>query len=165
MRALPDAVDVASGYGSVWSLSRLPNGRSLVTRREPGTGRVVGRRVVPAAATAIDVGLGAVWIANGCVDGVLRAPVGPGAGMCTPMGKGAADVVVGRGSAWAADSAGARVAELDAATGSVLRTWEVPGRPAAVAVAGNSVVTLTRRGDLFRLTDGSAREAGRVEAP
>lgn len=152
-RALPDAVDVAGGYGSVWAVSRLPGARSLVTRREPGTGKVVGRRVVPAAATAIDVGLGAVWVANGCADGVLRVPVGPGAGTCTPMGKGAADVTVGGGSAWAADAAGARVAELDAASGSVVRAWDVPGRPATVAVADGSVVTLTRGGDLFLLAD------------
>lgn len=151
--ALPDAVDVASGYGSVWSLSRLPNARSLVARRDPATGRVTGRRVVPAAATAIDVGLGAVWVANGCADGVLRAPVGPGPATCTPMGKGAADVAVGGGSAWAADAARTRVVELDGVTGSVVQTWEVPGRPTAVAVAGDSAVTLTQAGRLFRLID------------
>ena len=144
-RALPFGVDVAAGYGSVWTLSRAEAARSLISRRDPATGRIVGRRVSGAGGTAIAVGLGAVWVANGCDNGVLRAPVGAGPATCTRVGKGPADVAVGRGAAWVADAAGQRIVELDPATGAIVRIWPVAGRPASI-VAGRAGVFATIRG-------------------
>ncbi len=158
-RVAPGAIDVAAGYGSVWVLSRQDGGRGLVTRRDPTTGRVTGRRAAPAGPTAIAVGLGAVWVANGCPDGVLRAPVGPGPGVCARVGKGPVDIAVGGGSAWAADAAGRNVVELDAATGAVIGSWLTPGRPAALAVTGEQVVAVTQSGTALRL--GRTPESGR----
>lgn len=159
-RALPDAVNVAVGYGSVWTLSRLPGARSLVVRHDPRSGRVTGRRVATAGAAAIAVGAGAVWVANGCTNGILRVPVGPGPGSCIRVGKGPSDVAVGAGAVWGADAAGSRIVRLDAATGSIAASWAAPGRPATIAAAGSSVVAATRRGDVFRLTSDDL-EGGR----
>jgi hypothetical protein len=159
----PGAIDVDVGYGSIWVLSRIAGGRSLITRRDLATGRVVGRRGAPAAATAIAVGLGAVWVANGCPNGVLRAPAGPGPATCVRVGKGPADIAVGGGSAWAADAARRRVVELDGATGAMVRAWVTPDPPASLAVGARGVVALTRRGDTLLLRDteppGSAEPA------
>ncbi len=154
-QALPGAADVAVGYRSVWTVSAGDAGTGLLTRRDPATGAVVGRRTLPAAPTAIAVGAGAVWIANGCANGVLRVPVGPGPGRCTGVGRGAADVVVGAGAAWAADAAGLRIVRLDAATGAATARWTTAGRPAALAVAGDRVVALTRGGGLEAVPVGA----------
>lgn len=54
-RPLANGVDMAVGYGSVWTLSRTDAG-SLVTRWAPASGRVIGRRRVDGPATAIAVG-------------------------------------------------------------------------------------------------------------
>jgi hypothetical protein len=153
-RALPSAVDVGVGYRSVWTLSRLPGARSLVARRDPATGRVTGRRILSAGATRLAVGLGAVWVANGCENGVLRAPVGGGAGACVRVGKGPADVTVGGGAAWAADASAGRIVEMDGATARIVRTWAVDGRPAAVAASGDVVAVVTRGGRAFALAPG-----------
>lgn len=160
----PGAIDVEAGYGSVWVLSRGDGGRSLVTRRDPATGRVVGRRGAPAAATAIAVGLGAVWVANGCPNGVLRAPVGPGPATCVRVGKGPADVAVGAGSAWAADGAGRRVVQLDARNGVIVRAWAMPRPPASLAVGGTGVVALTRGGQALLLRGSAPADPARAAA-
>jgi hypothetical protein len=158
-RALPSAVDVAVGYQSVWTLSRLPGARSLLARREPATGRVTGRRTVPTAATRLAVGLGAVWIANGCANGVLRAPVGGGAGTCVRVGRDPADVAVGAGAAWAADASGGRIVEMEGDTARIVRTWALDGRPSAVDAAGDVVAVVSRGGRAFALARGDAGPA------
>ncbi len=154
-RPLPFGIDVAAGYGSAWTLSRAEGARSLISRHDLATGRVVGRRVSGAGGTAIAVGLGAVWVANGCDNGVLRAPVGAGPATCTRVGKGPADVAVGRGAAWAADAAGQRIVELDPATGAIVGSWPVAGRPASIVAGPSGVFATTRGGGAVGLPPGA----------
>jgi hypothetical protein len=150
-RPLPGALDVAAGYGSVWTLATAPQGGGLVTRLEPATGRVVGRRAISGAATALAVGQGAVWVANGCAGGVLRAPVGPGPASCLPVADGATGVAVGAGGVWVADGDGARLLRLEPGSGNVAAVAWTGTRPTAVATGSGAVWGLSGGGPLLRV--------------
>jgi len=149
-RSLPGALDVATGYGSVWTLATAPQAGGLVTRWDPATGRVVGRRAIPGAATAIAVGHGAVWVANGCAGGVLRAPVGPGPATCLAAAAGATDVAVETG-VWVADGDGARLLRLEPASGRVVASARTGSRPTALATGADAVWALSGGGPLLRV--------------
>jgi hypothetical protein len=148
-RSVPDAVDVAVGYRSVWTVSRTSGG-SLV-RRWTTSGRPAGIRRVPGAVTAIAVGHGAVWLANGCPGSVARAPVGPGPVTCRRIGSGFSDVAIGVAAVWAADDDGDRVVRLVPLTGAVAASARLPGGPAGVVADGDRAWTLTRRAGVFLL--------------
>jgi hypothetical protein len=148
-RSVPGAVDVAVGYRSVWTVSRTARG-SLV-RRWTTSGRPAGVRRIPGAVTAIAVGHGAVWLANGCPGSVARAPVGPGAVTCRRIGSGFSDVAVGASAVWAADADGGRVVWLAPRTGAVAAAARLPGRPVGVVADGDRAWVLTRRAGVFSL--------------
>jgi hypothetical protein len=148
-RSVPDAVDVAVGYRSVWTVSRTARG-SLV-RRWTTSGRPAGVRRVPGAVTAIAVGQGAVWLANGCPGSVARAPIGPGPMSCRRIGQGFSDVAIGARAVWAADGDGGRVVRLAPRTGAVAASTRLSGGPAGLAADGDRVWALTRRAGVFSL--------------
>jgi sugar lactone lactonase YvrE len=144
------AVDLATGAGSVWTLASDPDGSgSRLTRWSP-TGRRIGTRSLPGAATALAVSGGAVWVANGCARGVARAPVGPGPVACLGGRWGAGDVAAGRAGAWVADADGARALRLGP-DGRLEGRARVPGRPVAVACHGGVAWVVDAAGGLTRV--------------
>lgn len=153
------ATDVASGYGSTWVLRRAAAGerggegaaRAVVERVDQTSGEVVGRRAVPGAATAVATGLGAVWIANGCGGGWVRAPVGAGPAVCTRSGGGIADIAVGDGAVWGADRDDSAVLRIDPRTGAVAERIPLPNRPSAVTVGAGAAWAVSRRGVVYRI--------------
>lgn len=152
-RAVPGALALAWGYGSVWVLARERTGRgpgaSLVLRLDPEDGRVVGRRRAPGAGTAIAVGGGRLWVGNGCPGGWLSAPVGPGPSRCGASARGVADVAAGPGATWAADADGRAVLRLGVRRAS--ERVRLPVRPEAVAAGAGSAWAVSRRGGLYRV--------------
>lgn len=153
VRSLAGAKDVASGYGSTWvvrSDARSEDGGSVLVRIEQSSGEVEGRRRAPGSATSLAVGFGAVWIANGCAGGVVRAPVGPGPARCRGAGEGITAIAIGGGSLWAADYDGSALLRLDPTSGAATARVPLGARPDDLAIGGGAVWAVSRRGLLYR---------------
>jgi hypothetical protein len=113
-------------------------------------GRRIGTRSLPGAATALAVGAGAVWVANGCAGGVARAPVGAGPVDCLGGRWGAGDIAACPAGAWVADADDSRVLRLTTA-GAVAGAVRLPGRPSIVACRGGVGWVVDGRGGLTRV--------------
>jgi YVTN family beta-propeller protein len=132
---------IAARGNAVW----VAPSSGLLTNLDAVTGRP-GRAVsLKEGATAVDVGDGAVWLADGRANDVTR--VDP-TGLLTQIavGDGPNGIAVGAGGVWVADSLANKVTRIDSDSRSVADTIQVGRSPCGVAV-GAGFVWVANRGD------------------
>ncbi len=128
--------DVALRDGSLWVAPSL----GLLTRVDPRTGVVRRPRIDPRQSpSAVAVGGGHVWVADGEANTVTRIDPETGLTTAIPVGNGPASLAVGAGAVWVTLALDDSLAQIDLGTGSVRRTVAVGERPAGVAVGAGSV--------------------------
>jgi YVTN family beta-propeller protein len=133
----PALVKVDSAYGSVAKRRVLPVIRDREQRAVMGGGP---------GGVGVDVGRGAVWVANGTTRLLKLDPLNAGVIKAFDVGGQLNDVAVGARTVWAIGSASTGVVELDPETGSIRSRIPIAGRvgsanpvPLAV-VAGEGAV-------------------------
>ena len=166
VQELWSSIDLAVGYGSAWAVTQdTAGGRiggSRLVRIDETSGAVVLERSLGGASTAVAVGAGAVWIANGCAQGLVRMPVRAGGARCVEVDAGLTDLAVGGGGVWGADHDGSALVELDARTGRVRSRAALPARPSGVALGLGAVWAVSEHGAVYRLGEAPARPGAEV---
>jgi streptogramin lyase len=155
---------IAVTRGAVW----LAVG-GLVLRVDPATGRALVVPEVEDGAPVVDLvaGAGAVWAVTSAA-GLLR--IDPGTARLTAPNSGPVSAVaVGAGGVWAVCCQGrgrrGRVTRLDPASGRVITTAGLPGRPLAVGAGPGGVWVRGAEGGLWRVDPASGRQAGAIRLP
>ena len=141
----------------------------LVLRVDPATGRALVVPEVDAGAPVVDLvaGAGAVWGVTSAA-GLLR--IDPGTARLTVPNPGPVSAVaVGAGGVWAVCCQGrgrrGRVTRLDPASGRVITTAGLPGRPLAVGAGPGGVWVRGADGWLWRVDPASGRQVGAIRLP
>src|SRR5205823_5973796 len=128
------AVSLAARGSALWV---APFAGEL-TALDPGTGHVQ-RQIDPnAAPAAVDVGDGAVWVADREADDVARIDA---TGLVTSIAVGhtPSGIGIGEGGVWVADTGDDAVVRVDPETRAVTATIPVGSAPTGVAVGAGSV--------------------------
>jgi ABC-type branched-subunit amino acid transport system substrate-binding protein/streptogramin lyase len=144
------ASDIAASERSVWLLDAQ---RSALVRVDTAYGSVASRLPYRAGGRAsrpgVDVGLGAVWATDGTTRLLKFDPHDGRLLKAMDLRRPIDDVAAGAGAIWAISGAGARVYEIDPASGSVRARIPITGRtggarpvPVAVAVGEGAVWVL-----------------------
>jgi YVTN family beta-propeller protein len=134
----------------------------LLTRLDAATGSVAQRVDPNSGPTAIDVGEGAVWVADSEANNVTR--VDP-TGLLTsiPVGAGPAGIAIGAEAVWVTDSLDGAVVRIDPATRSVTTTIPAGQSPTGVAIGAGSVwVANSGDGTVDRIDPHTNRVVARV---
>ena len=137
--AIPTAI--AAGAGAIWVASEESG---TVTRIDQRTGQVVEAINVGNGPSAVAVGEGAVWVANRADGTVSRIdPRRNAVDWALKVGGDPAAIAAGEGAVWVAGGSSGKVTRVypGADAPRILRTVEVEGTAAAVAIAGGSVWT------------------------
>ena len=117
-------------------------GDATVQRFDPSTfdeGPVQREITVGRSPTGIAAGEGGLWVAGSGDDAVTRIDTDALSTVTIPAGDGPTAVAVGAGSVWVANRADGTVSQIDPAANEVVRTTEVGGAPAGIAVADGFV--------------------------
>jgi YVTN family beta-propeller protein len=128
----PALVKVDPAYGSVSERRALPVIRGREQRAVQGGG--------PGGA-GVDVGRGAVWLANGTTRLLKLDPREADVVRAFDLRQPLTDVAVGAGAVWAIGSASARVLELDPESGSIRTRIPIAGRPGSTSPVPVAVAT------------------------
>ena len=125
---------IAARGSSLWV---APSSGEL-TAVDPASGRITGRLDPNSAPAAIDVGAGAVWVADSDADNVTR--VDP-TGVPDPLAVGhdPSGIAVGAGAVWVTDTEDDSVVRIDPTTRSVTTTIPVGHQPTGIVVGAGSV--------------------------
>lgn len=132
---------VPGGPGSVATLGDavwVAPSSGLLSRVNPGSGRVVQQVDPNAGPTAVAVGAGAVWVTDSDANTVTR--IDP-TGLQTPIpvGHGPSGIAVGADGVWVADTLDDAVVRIDPTTRAVTATVPVGRAPTGVAIGEGSV--------------------------
>ena len=132
---------VPGGPGSVATLGDavwVAPSSGLLSRVNPGSGRVVQQVDPNAGPTAVAVGAGAVWVTDSDANTVTR--IDP-TGLQTPIpvGHGPSGIAVGADGVWVADTLDDAVVRIDPSTRAVTASVPVGRAPTSVAVGEGSV--------------------------
>ena len=137
------AIDLASGFGSLWATA----GKGVLTRLDLGKRRIISR--IPIATPSlgsVTVGAGSVWAADPLAGLVWRVDPGPARQMHTVrVGLGASGLAFGRGAVWAASGVDGRVARINP-TGEAVQSLAVGNAPQSVSVSASGVWTAVAPG-------------------
>jgi streptogramin lyase len=141
----------------------------LVLRVDPATGRALVVPEVEDGAPVVDLvaGAGAVWAVTSAA-GLLR--IDPRTARLTVPNPGPVSAVAASaGGVWAVCCQGrgrrGRVTRLDPASGRVIATAGLPGRPLAVGAGPGGVWVRGAEGWLWRVDPASGRQAGALRLP
>jgi YVTN family beta-propeller protein len=111
-----------------------------VTRVDPRDKQPGQQIPVGSGPTAIAVGLGSVWVANGLDSTVSRVDPGTDAVAATiPAGDGPDALAIAGRSVWVADRFASSLARINAGSDTAASTIQVGGGPVALAAAGGGV--------------------------
>jgi YVTN family beta-propeller protein len=131
---------VADDEGYAW----IANQGYTVSRVDPESGDITDVEVGDRP-TAIALGEGSVWVANGSDGTVSRITPRPLAVTATiDVGRDPTAVAVGEGAVWVTNGLDGTVSRIDPETNRLVETIEVGHRPLGVAV-GNGLVWVTVR--------------------
>jgi ABC-type transport system substrate-binding protein/DNA-binding SARP family transcriptional activator len=130
---VPDAL-AADDDGSVW----IANGSDgTVSRVEHGQVTTID---VGGAPTALAVGAGSLWVADGQNRRVEQVdPARNRVVRRLPAGNGPRGVALAGGALWVTSALDGQVERLDLADGGAIRRIDVPGGPAAITAGGGAV--------------------------
>ena len=159
--------NLAIGEGGVWmSVSSNP-AFSLLQHFDEGTGEVLARQTIPAAANGLAVGSRTVWFSDFGASSVSRInpasyeplePVSIESGVVT-------DIVLGGGRLWVGSSDGTLTA-FDPLTGRRLDEIETQGTPDALAYGSGSVWALDLlAGEVIRIDPSRPKRLGKIPIP
>ena len=159
--------NLAIGEGGVWmSVSSNP-AYALLQHFDEGTGEVLARQTIPAAAHALAVGSRTVWFSDLGSSSVSRIdpasyeplePVSIESGFVT-------DIVLGGGRLWVGSSDGTLTA-FDPLTGRRLDEIETQGTPDALAYGSGSVWALDLlASEVIRIDPSRPKRLGKISIP
>jgi virginiamycin B lyase len=137
---LRDRSSVSVGEGSVWALS--DGNEPLLVRIDPATNAVVDRFPVAVGSSALQAGLGAVWITNCDEEILLRIDPATGERVATiDVGYYPDALAIGEGSIWVVDQEDGTVSRVDPTTNTRVAVIPVSdvGIDGDIVVAGGSV--------------------------
>ena len=139
-RAWDSEASVGAGEGSVW-LTVGNEARTLV-RVSPTTNSVTGTFPMPAGATAVRAGLGAVWITVPVKNTLLR--VNPADGSIAAqirVGGGSRFLAIGAGAVWVMNQLDGTISRVDPSSNAVVATIDFGEQinGGDIAVGGGSV--------------------------
>jgi len=141
---VPVAVDVrtvgpvVTGADSIWMLVDA----ATLTRIDPDTNAVVAEIALPAPASAMTFGAGALWITSSASNTVTRVNGDTNVVVETiKVGRGPVSVALGEGSAWTFNGGDGTVSRIDSKTNKVTETITsgVTGASGTIAVGEGSV--------------------------
>ncbi len=157
-----DPVRLGIRDGSVWVANA---GSGTVTQIDAGSGQVLGTIRVGGRPGAIAFAAGMMWVANTATKTVSRIDVTSRTSVGSPIRVGIdpARMVTSESDVWVANTGSGTVTRIDPATGDVLGTIRVGGRPAGMTVAGG-IVWLTAGGQPSAHHRGSVGAVMRIEA-
>ena len=137
---LRDRSSVSVGEGSVWALT--DGNEPLLVRIDPATNAVVDRFPVAVGSSALQAGLGAVWITNCDEEILLRIDPATGERVATiDVGYYPDALAIGEGSIWVIDQEDGTVSRVDPTTNTRVAVIPVSdvGIDGDIVVAGGSV--------------------------
>ena len=137
---LRDRSSVSVGEGSVWALT--DGNDPLLVRIDPATNAVVDRFPVAVGSSALQAGLGAVWITNCDEEILLRIDPTTGERVATiDVGYYPDALAIGEGSIWVVDQEDGTVSRVDPSTNTRVAVIPVSdvGIDGDIVVAGGSV--------------------------